>query len=255
MDCRQFVSDTLSMLRAENLDDFISPPFIISEARSIIADFIKKSNDATKRISKLSEGWSVLPCVKMVEVPIAECVDVDVRLCAKLMRSEKQLPSTYTFTNGDIIKGVSSINLNCFYDLVTPRQWNAIQKREYQDKNKFYYFFRNGYLYIPIPKTQIFGPEEVTVEAYFKDKYQVHLFNTYESPCVECPQPEPIDCLKPLDFQLVMPFYMENDVKKELISRLAKIYKGIQPDEYPNLNSSDKNNQRDLQDDKNGLLS
>jgi len=249
----QWISDILTMMRAESLDDFISPRFIVSETRSIIADFIKKDNDAKKKLARLSEGWSVLPCVKMVEVPVSECTDVEVRLCQKLMRSEQILPSTYTFTHGDIIKGISSINLSSFEDPVTPRQWNAIQKREYVDKNKYYYFFRNGYLYIPIPKKDIYAPEEVTIEAYFKDKYEVDIFNTFESPCANCPQPEETVCKRPVDYQLVCPFYLENDVKKELINRLAKVYKSITPDSNPDLNEVDKTAQRILTNDKNGL--
>jgi hypothetical protein len=44
-----------------------------------------------------------------------------------------------------------------------------------------------------------------------------------------------------------MPSYLENDVKKELLNRIASIYLKISLDEYPNLNTNDKGNNKDIQ--------
>jgi hypothetical protein len=248
---RQFVADIMENIKAINLDDWVSPKFIISEAKTILADFIKKDNDTKKHLYRLSEGWSEIPCLKMTEVPVTECSDIDVKICQKLMKSVDVIPDTYSFIYGNIIKTVSSVNYMNFYDPTTPRQWAAIQKRQYKDKNKHYYFFVNGYIYIPIPKGSIFGVEEIRMEAYFKDKYDVYQFNLKHGNCESCKN----ECPKALDFDFVIPFYLENDVKKELLNRLSNIYLKVNPDSYPDLNQNPANhtNQRDLQNGANGL--
>ena len=251
---REFYSDISSMIKAENLTDWISPRFVIHEAKSIVGDYLKKDHDAKKHLARLSEGWFTLPCVKLTEVPVSTCTDVDANLCQKLMKSINRLPDTYSYSYGDIIKSVGSVNMSNFYDPVTPRQWNSIQKREYVNKNKYYYFFRDGYLFIPIPNKSVLAVEDVIVEAYFKDQYECYLFNNEVDNCQYCPPTQNNDCAKPLDFEFVCPYYLENAVKNELNQKLAKIFRAIKESTNPDL-SGDINNQRLLQNDKNGLTS
>lgn len=247
MTCRELISDTISMLRSADIDDYIPGRFILSEARSIVADFIRKSADARKNLYRLSEGWSEIPCLYLEEVSAIQC-NLDVRDCSKLMKSTRKLPDTYTASYGDILQFVSSPNLEKFINFSTPRTWASLQKREFKDKTQYYYFFIDGYFYIPIPKNQEIAIEEIRLQGYFKDKYEVYLFNKELENCKTCKD----ECPKLLDFQFVCPFYLENDVKKELLNKLTKIYKSLVQDEYPNMNSNDKNSQRDIQNSAQG---
>lgn len=249
MTCRQFYSDISSNIKAWSIDDWISPAFLISEGRSIVSDFLKKDHEANRHLARLSEGWGFIPCVKMKEISLISCSDIDIRLCDKIMRSEQKLPQTFTFNFGDIIKTVASVNYSSFFNPVTPRLWNSIQKRKFKDKTKYYFYFQDGYLYIPIPKGVTLAIEELTIEAYFKDKYEVYLFNLNDGGCDECKD----TCPKPLDFEFVCPYYLELSVKKELLNRLANIYLKVTPDDYPDM-SAEKTGQRDLQNGKNGLI-
>jgi len=249
MTCRQFYSDTSTMLKSSTYDGWISPKWVVSEARAIVGDFIKKDSDAKRKLQMTSEGWGNIPCLPLEEVPVIQCPNIDVRICDKMMRSKEPLPETYSNTFGNIIKSVSSVNFSSFYTPTIPSKWNSIQKRRDVDKNKNYYFFIDGYIYIPIKKGNTQGIEEISIEAYFIDKYEVYLFNQKFTECKTCK----IDCKSPLDFQLVCPSYLVNDVKKELLNKLAGIYKKINSDEYPNLERNDLTNQRDLQNSANGL--
>jgi len=53
-----------------------------------------------------------------------------------------------------------------------------------------------------------------------------------------------------MDFEMVIPSYLINSVKMELLNRLSKTFLQIPEDAYPNINTSDRNNQRDLQNNK-----
>jgi len=247
--CRQFYADISSNLKANNITDWISPMFVLSEARDIASDFLAKDHSAKFKLQRLSEGWDSIPCLSLEEVPVTECADIDARICQKLMKSIDRLPETYSYTFGDIIKHVCSVNYSNFYTWVTPRQWRDIQKREFKDKNTYYYFFQGGYLYIPIPKGETQIVEEIRVEAYFKDKYEVYLFNQKHGNCESCKD----NCVKPLDFEFVAPYYMIDAIKTQILKNLSGLYIKIQESQNPDL-SGDKNSQRVIENSKKGLI-
>jgi len=246
MQTRQFISDIQTSIRAISSDAYIPPRFVYYEAQNIISDFLKKDNDAKKKLARLSDGWSEIDCIELEEVPVIECADVDVRLCDKMMKSKFKLPEVYSFSYGNIINHVASINFSYFFDPVNPRQWNNIQKRQYKDKNKYYYFILNNYLYVPVPKGNDLPVEIVRVKAYFMDQFKVEEYKTLKD-CKDCKHPD--NCKSPLDYEIVIPSYLISDVKKELINRLASVYLKINPDNYPNLSNSasDATNAKDLQ--------
>lgn len=240
---KQFISDVQSNIKAISADSYIPPRFIFYEAQNIIADFLKKDNDAKRKLGRLADGWSELECVELEEVPVIECGDVDVRLCEKIMKSKFKIPEIYSFSYGNIINHVASVNFSYFFDPVNPRQWNNIQKRQYKDKNKYYYFILNNYLYIPVPKNTDLPVEIVRIKAYFMDQSKVEQFKNLKD-CSTCPQD---NCKSPLDYDMTIPSYLINDVKKELINRLASVYLKVTPDQYADMNQANLNNTKDIQ--------
>jgi hypothetical protein len=241
---RQFISDIQTSIKAISADSYIPPRFVFYESQNIISDFLKKDNDAKKKLSRLADGWSEIDCVELEEIPVIQCADIDVRLCDKVMKSKFKIPEIYSFSYGNIINHVASVNFSYFFDPVNPRQWNNIQKRQYKDKNKYYYFILNNYLYIPVPKGNDLPVEVVRIKAFFMDQSKVEEYKNLQD-CQDCPKSS--SCKSTLDYEMVIPSYLINDVKKELINRLASVYLKITPDEYANLNSIDKTNQKDIQ--------
>lgn len=243
---REFISDINNSIKALNLDDWISPKFVYSQAQSVIADFLKKDVQSNRNLYKIVEGWTEIPCLEMISVPVTSCGDID---CQRLMRSKDRLPAIYSSKFGPIIKSVISLNAGTIYfPAQSLQQWNAKNKRPFK-KDK-YYVFIDGYLYIPIPKGEFESPEQVRLEAYFKDKAAVDKFiksmNTLNSNCKDCK-----NCNKFLDYEMVIPFYLETSVKNQVLNDLRNTYLQINQDSYPNNNQEDKTNQRDLQNNNN----
>ncbi len=241
---KQYISDIQASLKSISPDGYVPPRYIYSETQNIIADFLRKNNDTHKKLARVSEGWSDLDCIDMEEIPVIQCGDIDVRLCDKVMKSVNRIPDTFTYSYGNIIKHVASVNFSFFFDPVVPRQWNNIQKRKYKDKNKYYYYIIDNYLYIPVPKNNDLPIEVVRMEAYFMDKWEVEKFKLLKK-CGDCKK-TPELCSSPLDYDVVIPSYLVSDVKKELLNRLASVYLKLPMDDYPNLNSTDKTNAKDL---------
>jgi hypothetical protein len=235
---RQFISDVTNDLKALSIDSFIPPKFIYSKAQDITADFLKKDNSSNKLIYKLTDGWSELTCIDMEEVPVTQCPDLNLNICQKLMKSKYQIPSLFNSKFGGIIRSASSVTFDMFYELTNPRQWKAIQKRQDKDRSKRYFFFIDGYIYIPVDKKDnMQSPEQIRIDGYFKNKKEVDDFNI--KGCVSCKS----NCKKFLDYEMVIPSYLINDVKKEFLNQ-ARVYLQIPSDDLPNLSSNEKTNQR-----------
>ena len=242
MTIKQFISDVMNDLRAQNIDDFISPKFIYYKSTDIISDFMKKDNTVNRRLTRLSEGWKSIECLDMEEVPLIECCEVDALSCEKLMKSKYAIPNTFTSSFGNIIEFVSSPNLGSFYDPTTPRVWQTIQKRKDKDKKKKYYFIIDNYLYIPIPKGELGTPESIRLKAWFIEPWKAEDLNAL----LQCKDNY---CRDIYGSQMPVPEYMKNDVTKELLTQLRSVYLQIQKDEYPDMSSTNKNQDRPLRNE------
>lgn len=227
---RELVSNIYNDLKALSIDDWISPRFIVNKAIDVAGDFIKKENDS-RRIYKVSEGWKEIECMPLVEVPISTCPELDTYVCKRLMRSKFKIPDTFSTRYGNLIKYVASLNFAQEYDPITPRQYRAIMNREFIDYRKKYYFFIGGFLYIPDSNVEV-----IRIEAYYKKPWEVD--SILLDNCVDCDTPECIP--SPLDYEFVCPEYLFNSVKQEVIRQLREVYLQVRTDNYPNLDSGQK---------------
>ena len=215
---KEFISNISNTVNALHVDSKIPNKYIFNIGRTVVADFLKKDSES-RRITTASEGWSEIDCVEMIEVPLMECGGVDVNLCSKMMRTKYKLPDTFTGYNGNIIKHVASVNFGQIYEpLRGIRLWNDVQKREYKKKNQKYFVFINQHLYIPIPKGEESAPEQIRIEAYFKNKWEVDIYRNLG--CNSCEK-----CVSILDSDFVVPEYLQNAVNKETVNIILTKYK------------------------------
>lgn len=222
---RQLISNLNNKLRALNIDDYISPRYLLYIAIDVTGDFLKKQSDRA-RLMRETEGWTEIENIPMISVPISEC-GLDTTICTSLMRTKIVLPETFTGAFGNIIKHVSSLNFGTVYELTTPKEWRNIQKREFKGGVK-YYFWINGYLYIPNSEV-----ENIRVEAFFKYKWEAEIIN--QKNCPDCNT----SCIKPLNSIFVCPENLINDVIKETVLQVANSLQ-IPQDSLNNLNPNIK---------------
>ena len=241
----QFTSDITNSLKALNIDDYVSPRYLYYKAMTIAADFIKKDNQSNRRLALASEGWKPIECLEMEEIPITDCPELSTYLCERLYKSKYRIPDTLTTNFGNAIKYISSINYSNFYNPTTPRQWLAIQKRRDKDKSKRYYWIVDNYLYIPVAKYQVNdpSPEVIRMEGWFTEPWKADQANAKDCGCQD-------ECFNVYDYELPIPAYLINDVTNQLFQQVRAIDLSITPDQYPNLSSADKTNQRDLQNER-----
>lgn len=214
----EFISNVNVTLNTLPVDSKIPNKYIYNIGLAVTSDFLKKDSES-RRITTISEGWSEIDCVEMIEVPLMECGGVDVNLCSKMMRSKYQLPDTFTGYNGNLIKHVASVNFGQIYEpLRGIRIWNDVQKRETKKKNQKYYVFINQHLYIPIPKGEESSPEQMRIEAYFKRKWEVDQYKSLG--CKTCK-----DCISVLNSEFICPEYLFYAIVKETVSIIFTKFK------------------------------
>lgn len=230
---RQYVSDVVNEGKLYSIDDFLSPRFCHVKIKKIIADFIAKDNNSNRLLGKNVEIWKEI-AIPMIEVDIQNFSELTYGNCQKLMRSKYKLPAIYSSKYGAIIKQVTSLNVGKDYDtLMSMRIWKAAQTQEY--KSKKYGVFISGYYYIPIPIGEQSSPQEVRMEAFFIDHFEVQKYN-------ELIGKTPKSCASAVDYELPIPFYLQDDVNKEVFKQLSQIYFKLTPDALPNLNPTERTN-------------
>lgn len=229
---KEVISSINLTLNALPVDSRLPNKYVFNLAQNVTADFLKKESES-RRITTASEGWGEIDCIEMIEVPLMECGGVDVNLCEKMMRSKYHLPDTFTGYNGNIIKHVASVNFGQIYEpLRGIRLWNDVQKREVKKKNQKYYVFINQHLYIPIPKGEQSAPQQIRMEAYFKNKWEVEEYKSLG--CKDCKK-----CISVLDSEFVCPEFLLNAVVKETVNIILTKFK-IQTDDKIDNNQTNK---------------
>lgn len=99
---RQFCSDIVGFLRANNIDERISYRLILGVARDAAQTFIKQDSDS-RRLFKQANLWITLSCFEMEEVPLIDCL-FDVSYCKNIMKSKEKLPDFYSTGYGSLIR-------------------------------------------------------------------------------------------------------------------------------------------------------
>ena len=230
---KDFVSEITNDLRALNIDDRISPRYILSKGRGYAEVYIKRENDQRK-LYDYDDIWLTVPCIAMEPSNNIECCGISIPKCKTWMKSKKKIPELYLTGQGPAVKELQSLRGDLTFNKTTPRDYEKIMKRRYQNKDFKYFWFENDYLVIPDVEVEF-----VTLVAFFKDKKQGKLLS-------ECPEKvcgvDDTLCSFPMDESFPCPGYLMAQVKLDTITNLATFYKRMIIDEIPDLNTNRKTN-------------
>ena len=219
---RQVISDVVTFLRINNIDERVSYRAILSDLRHASDNFIKQDTD-NRRLFKQSKLFKPLQCgIEMVEVPLIEC-GFDIVDARTMMKSTEKLPTPYYTNYGALIR-VSNIDGSKNYTLTNFEDYNDNINRKYVDKTALYFFVVDDYLYIPNAYI-----ETVRVSGFWKTDDYLNAGKCKKS----------VNCVKPLDQEFNCPDYLikivKDTVKQQLLQTLQRPV-----DEKPNGNANDK---------------
>lgn len=219
---RQAISQVQTDLKS-TMDTRIAPKAIWVKWVFNLANILKQVNE-TKRVWKSSDMWYRINCLEMATVSAALCPEIAPLVKEFVAKSVQRIPATYTSAAGDMIKDITSIfPYGKSFTVVTPKEYDKIRKREFQDKRLGYAFVVDGYLYLPDSEV-----EQVAVTGAFTNPREAALLNG-EDPC------------KPfLDYPFYCPEYLIKVVHDLVIQDLAGVNLKVVKDEDTNLNENDR---------------
>lgn len=220
----QVISDVRNDLNSVSLDGHLPSRYLHNKLIDTAKLFMKREAD-DRRIQQYQSIWVTVDSFEMEETPLVGCSDIPIPSCTKVMKSKLQLPAIYSTRYGYLLN-ISSVDYNREYMQFTPRAYAQAKTRRYHNPDKRYFWIYNGYLIIPDSLVQ-----SVTLRAVFCYKDQGLKLDSCNDP----------SCIRLLDQEFTAPGHLLDDIKSKTVQVIAGIRDKIPSDEYPNLNSLEKN--------------
>lgn len=174
------------------------------------------------------QDYQVIPCLKMIPVPLIECPCVPA-LGTYVLRSEQPLPRFMMNISGSAIKSVTTLDGETDFARTTwdSKTFNA--GRKYTAATADWYI-RNNFLYITNPKT----PEMVMIIGLFDDPLEVY---SYPSGC--CDPATGADCTSNLDRDFPIDRGTFNSIMELVKKEMLELRQGMVMEDTVNNSMSD----------------
>lgn len=218
MSNNEITSIVLNVLKSNSKDSRISRRLVLSVLESK-AKFLISQKLQDKSLYREANIYRELPCVEFISIDKIDCPIAELRLCKSLIRSKNKLPELIWSKYGHTLKEVTSLDGEYVFEPTTISQYRRDKQRTGKSLKKYFYF-KDGYVYIP-------DTEFIAGNLYLltQDLYEL------EQIC-ECSNNK---CDSVWDFEFVCPNKLEEVVIQETIKQLS-LTKQIQEDVNPNLN-------------------
>jgi hypothetical protein len=212
---RDEISAIRAMDRLFSSDVKLNDRSIAKELRDVATLLVTRQTDKRKLFAS-PNIFTPLYCLKMQEVPLAECCDYTSPL--SIARSGEKLPKVAEGTYGLLIQRVTSLDGQKKFKESTPDRYANLLRLNMRNKDLFYWM-HNGYLYVTNPDTRA-----VNLDGYFEEDVPNHLL--YPGADCDCkPKPKKEDsCRNPLDQPFRCPGYLLQDVKTLVRKNLMETY-------------------------------
>ncbi len=216
MQLRQFVSDVRGTHNLLTSDTLISDRLIASVGKKFSSLLIKRETNL-RRLWESDSIFTAIPCLEMVEVPIAECCDYTSPI--SISRSRYRLPTIGEGIFQYLIQGVFSIDGRKKFVEVSPSRYTNLLKLGHRIEQTYYWIY-DGYIYTTNPDLKT-----IRTSIYIEDELSPEIANPS---CEECKNFKPKEpCLNPLDTTFKCPGYLISQVmdltSKHLLSTHFKV--------------------------------
>jgi hypothetical protein len=155
------ISRVRNVVKAATMDSFVTDRMIYSLIQKYAKMYIKRQDAITSR-AKFGSLFKRLPCIQLMDVDKVEAC-CDVKSGCLIKRTVEPLPGVMEGPQGPLLRSISSIDGYTEVYRTTPTLYTSMTKTSAFKYNKSkYYWFMNGYLYIPDVEW-----EAVSVEGIF----------------------------------------------------------------------------------------
>lgn len=223
----EIVSRVINGMNSIAKDTHISRRWILS---------ILRSKSASYMAQKWVEGtlfddeslFAHIDCVEMIRIHSIDCCIAEFRMCSTLMRSKHRIPGLIITRSGPAILSVTNADRSIYFTKINPRTYINTKKRKYADKEKYVYYYQDGYIWIPDTHIELINVDAITL----KKEEALKL-----SACSE--EDKDLGCPNVWEDEFICPDKLREYIVKETIQEVSLRIQ-IPRDENPNLDSNIK---------------
>ena len=167
------ISRVRNILKAVKEDPFLTDRFIYSLIIKFSKTLIKRES-LVNSIYKYTNLFKEIPCIDLIEVDIVEACCTGIRTGCTIKRTKDKLPNLMEIDSGPVIRTVSSLDYSRTLTETYPSLYTNMTKTSgFKYNNKKYFWYLNGYLYIPNVEW-----EGVRISAIFDDDVDAYNCST-----------------------------------------------------------------------------
>jgi hypothetical protein len=146
---KEVVSRVRNLMKGSKQDPFLTDRYIYSLILKYAAVYMRRQ-DSTNKLMKFNSVFQTLPFVELIEVDKVEAHCSGVKSGITIKRTKEKLPSFMQGYWGPIIRTVSSIDGSIELQPTQPGTFTSMVKTtSFKYNTTKYYWFLNGYLYMP----------------------------------------------------------------------------------------------------------
>ena len=143
------ISRVRGQLKLEVQDAFITDRYIYSVILKFAQLYMRRQDNANK-LMKFNSVWQSLPYIELIEVDKIEAECAGIRSGCTIKRTKDKLPTFMEGYWGPLIRTVSSIDGSIELQPTNPGTYTSMTKTTSSRYNTTkYYWYLNGYLYMP----------------------------------------------------------------------------------------------------------
>jgi len=143
------VSRVKNQVKSVRQDAFLTNRYVYNVVIKY-AQILMRRQDSQNKLSKFNSIWQTLPCLELIEIDKIEACCAGIKSGRTIMRTKDKLPTFMEGYWGPLIRSVTSIDGSQELNPTTPGVYTSMTKTTGFKYNKTkYYWFLNGYLYMP----------------------------------------------------------------------------------------------------------
>lgn len=145
----EVVSRVRNVIKGSKQDPFLTDRYVYSLILKYAAVYMRRQ-DSTNKLMKFNSVFQTLPFVELIEVDKIEAQCSGIQTGITIKRSKLKLPNFMQGYWGPVIRTISSIDGSIELQPTQPGTYTSMTKiPSFKYNTTKYYWFLNGYLYMP----------------------------------------------------------------------------------------------------------
>jgi len=198
------ISRVRNVLKAVKEDPFMTDRFLYSLIMKYAKTLIKRESKM-ENIYKHKSLFRELPCVELIDVDKVEACCTGITTGCTIKRSKHKLPELLSIDSGPVIRSVSTLDYSQdALDTLPTLYTNMTKTSTFKYNKQNYYWFSEGYLFIPNVEW-----EAVRVDGVFDEDISGSLCNV-----------DPTECTTEQDRELAIPEHLFSEIEQMVLKEV-----------------------------------